>query len=93
MFRTVALGQRPTTVYFDDFSVFESARQPIVSLVFDDGWISQFTTAMPKMDEYGFKGTAYIIPSGIGADGFFTQAQIDVIADNGWDISATGRRT
>jgi len=91
MFRTVALGQRPTTVYFDDFSVFESARQPIVSLVFDDGWISQFTTAMPKMDEYGFEGTAYIIPSGIGADGFFTQAQIDVIADNGWDISGHGK--
>jgi len=91
MFRTVALGQRPTTVYFDDFSVFESPRQPIVSLVFDDGWISQFTTAMPKMDEYGFNGTAYIIPSGIGADGFFTQAQIDVIADNGWDISGHGK--
>lgn len=90
IFRTVGLGQQPTSIHFDDLSVFEAARRPIVSFVFDDGWISQFTTAMPKMDEYGFKGTAYVIPSGVGSDGFLTQAQIDAIADNGWDISGHG---
>jgi peptidoglycan/xylan/chitin deacetylase (PgdA/CDA1 family) len=35
--------------------------QRVVCLVFDDGWLNQYTNALPVLDEYGFKATFNII--------------------------------
>ncbi|QQS59357.1 polysaccharide deacetylase family protein [Candidatus Peregrinibacteria bacterium] len=39
----------------------------VVSLSFDDGWISHYTTALPLLQEAGFKGTFYIITNAISS--------------------------
>jgi peptidoglycan/xylan/chitin deacetylase (PgdA/CDA1 family) len=36
-------------------------RRPLITLAFDDGRISQFTTGRPLMKKYGLRGTYYII--------------------------------
>ncbi|MFA7254314.1 MAG: polysaccharide deacetylase family protein, partial [Patescibacteria group bacterium] len=36
-----------------------SLEQPIISLTFDDGWEDNYFTALPILDEYGFKSTQY----------------------------------
>jgi peptidoglycan/xylan/chitin deacetylase (PgdA/CDA1 family) len=87
IFRLTAVNGTTPSIWVDDLTVYEEAKKPIISFVFDDGWESQFTVARPKLDEYGYKATAYIIPSGIGAANTFTQDHVDSLARNDWDIS------
>jgi len=35
--------------------------QKVVCIVFDDGWLNQYTNALPILDEYGFKAAFNII--------------------------------
>lgn len=83
---TSASGTTPS-LWIDDICVVDLAKKPVISIVFDDGWPSQFTEAMPIMDEYALKGTAYIIGDRVGEAGVVTQAQVDRMSENGWDIS------
>ncbi len=36
-------------------------KKSLISLTFDDGWMSQYENAIPILDKYGYKGTFYII--------------------------------
>ena len=62
----------------------------VVSLVFDDGWLSQFNEARKKMDTYGFPGTAYIIRDLIDNNvNNMTMAQLKQLQEqSGWQIAA-----
>lgn len=62
-----------------------------VTLTFDNGWLSQYDTAMSKMDQYGFKGTFYIIThelSDYGYSGFVSKAQIKDMYADGQEIGS-----
>jgi peptidoglycan/xylan/chitin deacetylase (PgdA/CDA1 family) len=62
-----------------------------VTLTFDNGWLSQYTNAVPKMDEYGFKGTFYIIThelSDYGYSGFVSKQQIKNMYADGQEIGS-----
>lgn len=79
---TVRLG---ATGYIDE------PLEGIVSLTFDDGWLSQFTEARRKMDEYGFSGTVYVIKEKIGTAGYMTVKQLKELQDvSGWSVSCHG---
>ncbi len=73
-----------------------SAPEPangVCSLCFDDGYDSINTKANAKMSEYGYRGTAFIIPSAVGTGTAPTaRASLQTLKDlqniNGWDISA-----
>ena len=57
-------GSGPAVVHLGGLATMtEPAQWPggVVSLAFDDGYISQFQTAKPYMDKYGYRGTAYLI--------------------------------
>lgn len=75
------------TVYIDEFAVINNAKQPIITFTFDDGHISQFTTAKPILDKYGYRATNYCIPNYVGVQNYMSQAQTDQLASIGWDIS------
>ena len=44
-----------------DSSISNSGNSKYVILTFDDGYKSQYTTAKPILDKYGFKGTFYVV--------------------------------
>ena len=44
-----------------DSSISSSGNSKLVILTFDDGYKSQYTTAKPILDKYGFKGTFYVV--------------------------------
>jgi peptidoglycan/xylan/chitin deacetylase (PgdA/CDA1 family) len=64
----------------------------VVSLAFDDGFISQFTTAKPYMDRYGFRGTAYVIAETLWNHAAYPN-YLDLASsqqlewDSGWEIA------
>lgn len=84
-----ANGATPT-VRFDGFTAFEQSSRGFVSLVFDDGWSSQYDTAAPYLEKYGFAAGCFIIPGKVAATGYMTQTQIDALASRGWDVGGHG---
>ena len=80
-------GGQPATVWFGGIASVPQAADGVVTIGFDDGWASQFTEARKKMDQYGFPGTAYVIPNAVGTPGYMTLAQIRELQDlHGWSI-------
>jgi peptidoglycan/xylan/chitin deacetylase (PgdA/CDA1 family) len=60
--------------------------QPLVTVTFDDGWESVYTTALPLLQKYGIPTTQYII-SGVSADQHYMSiAQIKDMQRAGHDI-------
>jgi hypothetical protein len=59
----------------------------VVSLTFDDGWATQYTAAMPRMNLYGFPGTAYPIVELVGTSQYMSLTQLKNLESfSGWEI-------
>lgn len=59
----------------------------VISLTFDDTWLSQYTHAKPIMDKYGYQGTAYIITGNVGTANRMSLAQLKQLQLQGWEIA------
>ncbi len=62
--------------------------ESMITFCFDDGYISTYEFAYPILKEYGFVGTAFIIPSKVGEDGYMTWSQIKELYQEGWEIGS-----
>lgn len=65
-----------------------------VSLTFDDGWLSQYQNAVPKLNATGLKATFYIITRQMADDGFpgyMSKAQVTTLFHQGHEIGAHTR--
>jgi peptidoglycan/xylan/chitin deacetylase (PgdA/CDA1 family) len=78
------------TVYVDRLARVKQQNQPMLAVVFDDGWQTQYSAAKPVMDQYAIPGTAYVIWNAVGTAQYMTQSQIDDMHDTGWDIGGHG---
>jgi len=78
------------TVLFDGFAAYPQAQRGVISICFDDGWLSAYTEGYKKMADYNYQGTQFIIPGLLGQSGRMTQEQVDDLHRKGWDISGHG---
>jgi peptidoglycan/xylan/chitin deacetylase (PgdA/CDA1 family) len=61
----------------------------VLSLTFDDDYVSQYSVALPLLAAQGYKGTAYVINDTVGTAGHLTVAQLTEMQNTyGWDVSA-----
>jgi hypothetical protein len=62
----------------------------VVSVCFDDGWVTEFTAARPKLDQYGLRPTMYVIAETLGSNAsYMTVAQAQELQQlHGWEIGA-----
>ncbi|MBE3140926.1 MAG: polysaccharide deacetylase family protein [Thermoplasmata archaeon] len=74
------------TVYYDSL-YYGIITKPKVIINFDDGYATVFNIAYPYMENYGFKGTNYIISTLIDSSGKMTLENLTTLYNNGWDIS------
>jgi hypothetical protein len=58
-----------------------------LSFAFDDSYETTYTIAKPLMDAYGYHGTCYTLCNAIGQTGYLTTTEMDLMQDQGWDIS------
>ncbi|MDP3964013.1 MAG: polysaccharide deacetylase family protein [bacterium] len=67
--------------------------EAMISLNFDDGTVSQYDIAAPKLDDAGFKGTFYIITRTLpgGFDAYIDEARVLDLARRGHEIGAHSR--
>lgn len=62
----------------------------VVSLCFDDIYATNWTTARPIMDAYGYGGTMYAIPSRATASFVTTDQMHQMEAASGWEVAGHG---
>lgn len=60
----------------------------VVSLSFDDHWDSVWTYAVPKMNQYGYRGSIFKIDDLVDTGGYLTRAQLTTLRESGWEIGA-----
>ncbi|ADB61052.1 polysaccharide deacetylase [Haloterrigena turkmenica DSM 5511] len=79
-------GNDEARVYVDDFRTTETASGSYVLFHFDDIYEGAYRNAFPTLAEYGYGATAGVIIDELGADEHMNRAQLDVLADNGWEV-------
>lgn len=60
----------------------------MLTICFDDGYLSTYENAYPVLERYGFKGTVSAVPSLIGQPGYMTWEQLTFLYDQGWEIGS-----
>jgi peptidoglycan/xylan/chitin deacetylase (PgdA/CDA1 family) len=63
---------------------------PRLSLTFDDGWESAFSSVRGALDNYGYSGTFYLNPSTIDTAGFMDSNQVEQLAKSKHEIGSHG---
>jgi peptidoglycan/xylan/chitin deacetylase (PgdA/CDA1 family) len=63
---------------------------PVVSIVFEGGYKTDYTDAYPVMRDKGYRGTCYVIGSRLGFDDYMNWNELGVLTSNGWDIGTAG---
>lgn len=81
-------AEGPVRFRVDDLRATERSEQGYVILTFDDSVESQYTTALPMLEERGWSGVAAIIPDSLNQPGRLTIDQCRGLRDAGWDVSA-----
>lgn len=59
-----------------------------VSLTFDDGFSSQYKTALPILDKAGMKGTFYIVTRYLGTPTYMTADNVKALSADGQEIGS-----
>lgn len=59
-----------------------------VMLTFDDTRLDQYTTALPEMNKYGFKGAFFIMTVSLGRPGYMSNEQVKELSDAGHSIGS-----
>jgi peptidoglycan/xylan/chitin deacetylase (PgdA/CDA1 family) len=59
-----------------------------VIITFDDGWASQYTTAKPILDRFGFKATFFIVCSHQGYASYMSWEEVKKLYSEGYDVQS-----
>ncbi len=61
--------------------------EPLISITFDDGWESTYTTAAPLLMRYGIHSTQYLISGVINYPAYLSLDQVKALHANGQEIA------
>jgi peptidoglycan/xylan/chitin deacetylase (PgdA/CDA1 family) len=78
-----AMKQRPP----DSQSPAKIFKQPLISVTFDDGWESVYTTAVPELQKYGIHSTQYVLTGTETYPGYMSWNQIKAVQKAGHEIA------
>jgi peptidoglycan/xylan/chitin deacetylase (PgdA/CDA1 family) len=81
-------------ILFNLLSAVPGPAMPIVSICFDDARPSPYTMALPRLSQYRFPASAYIIADAVDTAGALTSTQLQALRDtHGWDMEAHSATT
>lgn len=61
---------------------------PVVCFTMDDGNETDYSEVYAAFQDYGLKGSIFVIPSLVGSSGYLSEAQLKRMYADGWDICA-----
>ena len=65
-----------------------SADKGVITITFDDEFISQYTNAYPIMSTFGYKGVLYVATYHVGSSGYMTLSQLQELHNAGWETGS-----
>lgn len=67
-----------------------AAQEKVVIVMFDDGWLSQYTTALPILQSLGINASFSIYPEAMDGQwsGFMSWTQVEQLSKDGYDIES-----
>jgi peptidoglycan/xylan/chitin deacetylase (PgdA/CDA1 family) len=77
-----AMAHRPA----DNNSTPQLFKEPLISVTFDDGWESVYTTALPELQQYGIHTTQYVLTGTETYPGYMSWDQIKAVQKAGHEI-------
>ena len=81
-------AEQPVTAHWGGLAFLDEPTEGVISITFDDGYDEHYQAAQ-LMSNYGFRGTAYIIPDAIGQTDYLNLHQlVDLQVKYGWDVAA-----
>jgi len=78
--------------YVDEIRTTTKLDQGYVLLTFDDSLTSQYETAFPLTEEFGFPGNVGVIPWKAGSDPYLGQSELAEMREAGWDVVSHPQR-
>jgi hypothetical protein len=60
---------------------------PLVTIWFDDAWLSQYMVAYPILKKYNYPGTIAVTTDAIENTSYANWAQLRILQENGWEIT------
>ncbi len=63
----------------------------LITLWFDDAWLSQYSTAFPMMEDKNLKGSLAVPTKLLGQPSYMSWAQVEKMQSSGWEISSHTR--
>jgi len=76
-----------STAWVNGLSMFPEPGFGVVTLTWDDNFITQWSVAKPLLDQYGYLGTYYILPENVNKDStFMDMTELQFIAQQGNDM-------
>ncbi|MFZ0442949.1 MAG: chitobiase/beta-hexosaminidase C-terminal domain-containing protein, partial [Methanobacterium sp.] len=69
-------------------NIITASNEDPVIITFDDGFESTYSIAFPIMEQYGIKGTVYVVPAWLGSPGYLTLEELTKLHDAGWIIAS-----
>jgi hypothetical protein len=74
--------------YTQEFtSISTNVNQPLITLWFDDAWLSQYTKAYPILKQYGFPAAIAVATNAIEKTSYMNWAQLRILQGKGWEIT------
>jgi peptidoglycan/xylan/chitin deacetylase (PgdA/CDA1 family) len=64
-----------------------NVKLPIVTLMFDDGFSSVYSDALPLLEDFGYSANVATIGSKINTPGYLTTEQLKELLSKGWALS------
>ena len=64
--------------------------KPVI-LSFDDGWEDQFVYALPRLEEYHYFATFFVVTNFVGSRGFVSWAKLRTIVAEGMEVGSHSR--
>lgn len=84
--RLQCVANKTAIVHVDSLSTCEIKSKANVIFSFDDGWMSEYTTAFPMLLERGFVGNIGLVKNFTGTTNYMSLAQAKEMYDYGWDM-------
>ena len=78
----------PLTVWLGGIASVTEPPSAALTIIFDNGWLSEYTLAMPTLAKYGFPAVIAEIPQTANDSAFMSTQQLRYLQNNlGWDIA------
>jgi hypothetical protein len=85
-FRVADANSKPISVAFQEIALIPEPANAVCSIVFDDGYDSTWTMAIPYLESKGIRAGIAVIRDRLDLAGYLTSAQVKALQDRGHDV-------